>query len=167
MSEFSHGTVSLLSNGQILLYSFITNLLYTMMDCVHTRQLHFDPQIIKLNVRITRQNSTVCAMHEARPENLMATKKKMTVLNLILLFLQTRRNNLFFKKTVSSVRRNSIYPKSKETKNWIWMNLNYSIRKNAWPEKVAASVNRPWNCSANSPSHHNQHFLPWEKTKGP
>lgn len=45
------------------------------MGCVHTRQLHFDPQIIKLNVRITRQNSTVCAMHEARPENLMATKK--------------------------------------------------------------------------------------------
>lgn len=52
-----------------------------MMGCVHTWQLHFDPQIIKLNVRITRQNSMVRVMHEARPENLMAIEKNMTVLN--------------------------------------------------------------------------------------
>lgn len=47
-----------------------------MMGCVHTQQLHFDPQIIKINVRITRQNSMVCVMHEARPENLLALKTR-------------------------------------------------------------------------------------------
>ena len=45
------------------------------------------------------------------------------------------------------------------------MNLNYCIRKNEWPEKVAASVNWPWKSPANSPSEHYQHFLPWEKQK--
>lgn len=67
------------------------------MGCVHTQQLHFDPQIIKLNARITRKNSTVCVMHEARPENLLALKA-CDYLQQILSFLQICRNNLFFKK---------------------------------------------------------------------
>ena len=78
-----------------------------MMGCVHTRQLHFDPQIINLNVSITSQNSTVSVMREARSENLMAIKYH-DCLKQILLFLQTCRNNLFFKKTVSLIRQNSI-----------------------------------------------------------
>lgn len=77
-----------------------------MVACVHTWQLHFDPQIIKLNVKISRQNSMVCVMHEARPENLMDIKPH-DCLQQILLFLQTRRNNLLFKKTVTLLRRNS------------------------------------------------------------
>lgn len=76
------------------------------MGCVHTRQLHFDPQIIKLNVKISRQNSMVCVMHEARPENLMDIKNH-DCLQQTLLFLQTCRNNLLFKNIVSLVRRNS------------------------------------------------------------
>lgn len=53
MSKLSHDTLSLISNGQILLYSFLTDFLYTTMGCVHAEQLHFNPQIIRLNVRIT------------------------------------------------------------------------------------------------------------------
>lgn len=56
------------------------------MGCVHAQQLHFNPQIMRLNVKITRQNSMVCVMHEARPGNLIAIKKNMTVLNKIFYF---------------------------------------------------------------------------------
>lgn len=41
---------------------------------------------MRLNVKITRQNSMVCVMHEARPGNLIAIKKNMTVLNKIFYF---------------------------------------------------------------------------------
>lgn len=107
MSAFSHDTVSLISNGQILLYSFITDLFYTMMGCVHAQQLHFNSQIMRLNVKITRQNSMVCVMHEARPGKLIAIKKHDSVKQNIL-FLQTCRNKLSFKQPRSLVKRNSI-----------------------------------------------------------
>lgn len=93
---------------QILLYSFITDLFYTTMGCVHAQQLHFNPQIMRLNVKITRQNSMVCVMHEARPGNLIAIKKKHDSVKQNILFLQTCRNKLSFKQPRSLVKRNSI-----------------------------------------------------------
>lgn len=120
------------------------------MGHVHIQQLHFDPQIIKLNVKITRQNSVVCVVHKARPENLLALKK-CDCLQQTLSFLQIHRNNLFFKKTVQ--QEGTVFnqtlrkPKSQ-------MNLNYCIRKKLKTARTAVYMNWYWKYSANSPRIH-------------